>query len=136
MGDFQVLEHTADVGVRAWGATLEEAFEAAAEGVASILGGWRPGEGVVHPIQTEPGDLGAQLVDWLSEVVYLQDSLDAVVAGVTVEHVSPEGTSGTVTLSPRGTEVLEGTAVKAITYHQLRVAPIERGWVVEVYVDV
>ena len=136
MGDFQVLEHTADVGVRAWGATLEEAFEAATEGVASILGGWRPGEGVVHPIQIEPGDLGAQLVDWLSEVVYLQDSLDAVVAGVTVESASPDGTRGTVTLGPRGAEVLEGTAVKAITYHQLRVEPTERGWVVEVYVDV
>jgi SHS2 domain-containing protein len=47
-----------------------------------------------------------------------------------------DGTWGTVVLSPRGDERLEGTAVKAVTYHQLRVEPTASGWVAEVYVDV
>jgi SHS2 domain-containing protein len=136
MRDFQVLSHTADVGIRASGSTLEEAFEAATEGVASILGGWRPGLGEGRAIAIEPGDLGAQLVDWLSEVIYLQESLDSVITGVELERVSEDGTKGTVALSSRGDDVLEGTAVKAITYHQLRVEPDHDGWVVELYVDV
>ncbi|HEY7876021.1 MAG TPA: archease [Actinomycetota bacterium] len=136
MRDFRIIEHTADVGIRAWGASLEETFEAATQGLATILGGWRPGPGDEHPVTIEPGDLGAQLVDWLSEVIYLQESLDSVVAGAHVERVSDEGTTGSVTLMPRGREVLEGTAVKAITYHQLRVEPTHEGWVAEVYVDV
>jgi SHS2 domain-containing protein len=136
MRDFQVLEHTADVGIRAWGSSLEETFEAATEGLASILGGWRPSSGSTRRVEIEPGDIGAQLVDWLSEVIYLQDSLDAVIAGVDVERVSVEGTTGTLVLAPRGDETLEGTAVKAITYHQLRVEPTPTGWTAEVYVDV
>jgi protein archease len=136
MRDFEVLEHTADVGIRAWGASLEETFEAATEGLASILGGWRPGRGDVREVTIEPGDVGAQLVDWLSEVIYLQESQDSVITGVSVERVSEDGTRGTVTLAPRGDEVLEGTAVKAITYHQLRVEETPKGWVAEVYVDV
>lgn len=136
MGDFQIIEHTADVGIRASGATLEDAFEAATEGLASILGGWRTSSGTTKRIEIEPGDIGAQLVDWLSEVIYLQESLDSVIAGVNVERVSEEGTTGTLVVAPRGDEVLEGTAVKAITYHQLRVEPTEDGWTAEVYVDV
>lgn len=136
MRDYRVLEHTADVGIRARGSTLEEAFEAATEGVASILGGWRPSSGETRRVAIEPGDIGAQLVDWLSEVIYLQESTDSVVAGVTVERVSEDGTTGTITLAPRAGEVLEGTAVKAITYHQLRVEREGNEWVAEVYVDV
>jgi SHS2 domain-containing protein len=136
MRDFQVLEHTADVGIRASGSSLEETFEAATEGVASILGGWRPSSGTTKRIEIEPADIGAQLVDWLSEVIYLQESLDSVIGGVHVERVSEDGTTGTVVVAPRGDDVLEGTAVKAITYHQLRVEPTEDGWTAEVYVDV
>lgn len=136
MRDFQILEHTADVGIRANGSTLEETFEAATQGLATILGGWKPSFGDIRRIEVEPADIAGQLVDWLSEVIYLQDSLDAVVAGVTVERVSPDGTTGTLLLAPRGDETLEGTAVKAITYHQLRVEPTAEGWVAEVYVDV
>lgn len=136
MGDFQIIEHTADVGIRASGSTLEETFEAATQGLASILGGWRPSSGTTKRIEIEPGDMGAQLVDWLSEVIYLQESLDAVIAGVHVERVSEEGTTGAVVVTPRGDEVLEGTAVKAITYHQLRVEPTESGFTVQVFVDV
>jgi protein archease len=136
MGDFEVLEHTADVGIRARGDTLEATFEAATHGLGSILGAWRPGAGEEMRVIVESGDIPAQLVDWLSEVLFLQDSRDAVIAGVHVDSVSDEGTSGTVTLSPRDDDVLEGTAVKAITYHQLRVERSDRGWVAELYVDV
>jgi Archease protein family (MTH1598/TM1083) len=45
---FELLEHTADVGIRARGATLEEAFEQATLGLAEVMGalapsGWSPG---------------------------------------------------------------------------------------------
>lgn len=136
MGDFEILEHTADVGIRARGKTLEATFEAATEGLASILGAWQPGDGQEIRIEIEQGDIAGQLVDWLSEVLYLQDSRDAVLCDVHVHRVGDEGTTGSVTLRPRGDEVLEGTAVKAITYHQLRVERAGAGWAAELYVDV
>jgi SHS2 domain-containing protein len=136
MSDFEVLAHTADVGLRARGATLEETFEAATHGLASILGAWSPGPGDTFTIAIEPGDLGAQLVDWLSEVLYLHDSRDALIAGVEVAHAGEDGTTGSIVLASRGATVFEGTAVKAITYHQLRVERSDNGWVAELFVDV
>lgn len=137
MGVFEMLEHTADVGLRAFGSTIEEAFEAATEGLASIVGAWKPGPGEEEAIAVEGArDLAGVLVEWLSEVLYLQDRRDAVIRGVEMDAVSDDGARGRVRWGPRGDAVLEGTAVKAITYHELLVERRGDGWVAEVYVDV
>ncbi len=82
MKGFEILEHTADVGVRSTGATPEECFEQATLGLADIMGIWRPDGGEEVALELEAADLGALLVDWLSEVVYLHDSRDADLAGL------------------------------------------------------
>ena len=74
MGGFELLEHTADVGVRARGATLEEAFEQATLGLAEVLGGRRPGPGDAVPVEVAAGDPGGLLVDWLNEVLWLHET--------------------------------------------------------------
>ena len=136
MGRFEILEHTADVGIRAWGADLPETFESATQGLADICGTWAPGTGDVVDVTVSADDTEAALVDWLNEVLWLQDSRDAVVAGVEVDHAGNDGAKGRLHLAPRDRE-LEGTAVKAATYHQLQVAHEEGGgWVAQVYVDV
>lgn len=136
-GTFELLEHTADVGVRAQGSTLAEAFEQATLGLLDILGIWRPGAGnVATEIRLDAGDAGGLLVNWLSEVLYLHDTRDALVSGVSIDEISDTAVSGSVRLAPRRDEVVEGTQVKAITYHRLRVEPAGGGWIAEVYVDV
>src|ERR687895_726231 len=100
MGRFEILEHTADVGVRAVGASPEEAFEQATRGLADIVGIWQPDGGEEVPIEVEDGRV-----------------------------------KGVVVLKPRGERVPEGTQVKAVTYHRLRVEKVNGDWVVEVYLD-
>ena len=51
---FELLEHTADIGVRARGATLEEAFEQATLGLAEVQGALAP----------RPYDDGVSVVRW------------------------------------------------------------------------
>jgi SHS2 domain-containing protein len=133
---YEILEHTADVGVEASGATLEECFEQASRGLFNIMGIWRPGAGEPIRIDLTADDVGALLVDWLSELLYLHDSRDAVVAGLEVEAVEPERALGTVSLRPRGAAPAEGTQVKAVTYHQLEVTKALDGWTARVYLDV
>jgi SHS2 domain-containing protein len=132
---YEILEHTADVGVRARGATLEECFEQATLGLAEVMGIWRPGGGEEQPVELEAADLGALLVDWLSEVIYLHDSRDADLGGLRI-HVEGGSLRGELRLVPRGEDVEEGTQVKAVTYHRLRVEQDEQGWVAQVYLDV
>jgi SHS2 domain-containing protein len=163
MGGFELLAHTADVGVRARGATLEEAFEQATVGLAEVLGAWRPegaaraGGGARGPgpgagagghgpggaggteavaVDVGGGDLGGLLVDWLNEVLWAHEVRQhpAVVA-VRVERVAGGRATGTVTFATAGPPA-DGTAVKAATYHRLRVDRDGDGWLAEVYLDV
>ena len=133
---YKILEHTADVGVRAVGGTLAEAFREATLGLLDITGTWSPGGGEEVPLEFTGTDAGSLLVDWLGEILYLQDARDAVVSGIDVDEATDKRVSGKVRLSPRGDVVPEGTAVKAITYHQLAVELSEDGWTITVFVDV
>lgn len=137
MGGFEQIEHTADVGVRAWDDTLDGCLRQATLGVLDILDAWRPGRpGETVDIEVGARDLGGVLVDWLSEVLYIHDSRDAVVTEVVVNSITDRAAHGTITLADRGDDVLEGTAVKAVTYHGLKVVETADGWLAEVIVDV
>jgi len=136
MGDFELLEHTADVGIRARGATLEEAFEQATQGLAEVLGARRPGPGEAVAVEVTAGDPGALLVDWLNEVLWLHETRGhAAIAAVRVERVGGDRAAGSVTFSSTDPPA-DGTFVKAVTYHRLRVGRDAGGWLAEVYLDV
>jgi SHS2 domain-containing protein len=155
---FELLEHTADVGIRAWATSLEEAFEQATKGLAEVLGalrpgwspggsggsggppGWSPGgsggPGDPVPVEVTADDRGGLLVDWLNEVLWLREVRQAALAGVQVERVGDSVARGSVTFASGG-PAPDGTFVKAVTYHRLRVEPDPGGgWLLEVYLDV
>ena len=133
---FELLEHTADIGVRARGATLEEAFEQATLGLAEVQGALAPGPGDPVPVEVSAADPGGLLVDWLNEVLWLTETRQAALAGVRVERVGDGTARGSVLVSSGG-QAQDGTLVKAVTYHRLRVEPDPGGgWLVEVYLDV
>ena len=135
-GGFELLEHTADVGIRAWGATLEAAFEQATGALAEVLGALAPGPGERVPVEVTASDHGGLLVDWLNEVLWLLEVRQAKVAGVRVERVGDGSAAGWVAFSGDG-PAPDGTFVKAVTYHRLRVEPDPGGgWLIEVYLDV
>ena len=133
---FELLEHTADIGIRARGATLEEAFEQAALGLAEVQGSLAPGPGDSVPVEVSAADPGGLLVDWLNEVLWLTETRQAALVGVRVGRVGDGAARGSVLLSSGG-QAPDGTLVKAVTYHRLRVEPDpDGGWLVEVYLDV
>jgi SHS2 domain-containing protein len=136
MEGYELLEHTADVGVRARGATLEEVFEQATLGLAEVLGALRPGPGEAVAVEVTAGDPGALLVDWLNEVLWLHETRGhAAIAAVRVERAGGGRAAGGVTFSSTDPPA-DGTFVKAVTYHRLRVGRDAGGWLAEVYLDV
>jgi len=136
-GRFEVLEHTADVGLRLTGDGPEEILEAAAEGLAVLQGAWFPGEGQDHPVEVAASDHPGLLTAWLDELLYLQESHDAVFGGVTVRRVEDGRAEAVVRLAPRGERDLESVGVKATTLHRIRFDQESNGtWSADVYLDV
>jgi hypothetical protein len=60
---FELLEHTTGVGIRAHGASLEEAFGCGGRAKGDQIG-----------LVLDADDLGRPLVDWLNEVVHLHEA--------------------------------------------------------------
>jgi SHS2 domain-containing protein len=136
VADYEILEHTADIGVRAYGETLAEVFECTTRALAEIAGIWHPGSGEEVMIEVESEDLGSLLVDWLSEVLYLEDERSAAIAGIEMTRVEHGHVSGAVTLRPLDSDPVEGVQIKAVTYHQLLVERAPGGWTARVFFDI
>ncbi|HXF56651.1 MAG TPA: archease [Actinomycetota bacterium] len=137
---FEVLEHTADVGLRARGRTLGEVFANAALGLAEILGRRVEGsaDGSRVAVRVSSTDLEALLVDWLNEVLFELERREACLAGARVREVragEAPAVEGEL-LVLECPEAPEGTEVKAATYHQLSVRAEEGGYRATVYFDV
>ncbi|MGH2683739.1 MAG: archease [Actinomycetota bacterium] len=134
---FEILEHTADIGLRARAPTREELFDALGEGLATLQGAWFPDTGEERRVEVEAPDPAALLVSWLDELLYLQEVEDAVFAGLAVDRVDDTSLSARVRVAPRGERELEGVGVKAATYHQVQVRrEPDGGWSGQVYLDV
>jgi SHS2 domain-containing protein len=71
---FEFIEHTADIGVKAFGGSLEELFENAARGMFSIMIELDKVKSTgVFKVSIEARDKEQLLVDWLSELLYIHE---------------------------------------------------------------
>lgn len=72
MKKFEAFEHTADVGIRACGKDLNEAFENAATGMFDIITDVEKVKVIgEYRVTLETLDLEQLLVDWLSELLFI-----------------------------------------------------------------
>jgi len=141
---FEILEHTADVGLRAFGKTLAELFANAARGmIALALETERgvPSQEAVQPEQTRllsanGEDREELLVHFLSEILYAVDAEGWQFREFGIELIG----SNAIEAKGRGTqeELSENNrvAVKAVTYHQVSITQTAGGWEAVVYFDI
>lgn len=135
---FRILEHPADVGIEATGATLKEAFENAALGLLSMITDIEsidPSE--ERYLQLKGTDIQNLLVKWLSEILYLYDGENFLVGEVEIESILPTRLEAIV----RGESVDEARHpmkmdIKAVTYHQLKVQEKKDGCLIRVFFDI
>ncbi len=121
---FRELENiTADLGIEAWGHSLEDAFSSAAHGLASLLselpGGEQPLEKDIH---LEADSLSTLLVQFLNEIIYLEETQDFLPGAV--KHLTLTGNrlDATLTGAAYDPEIHTLNAqVKAATYHGLEI---------------
>ena len=135
---FELIEHTADVGVLARGSTLAEAFVHAVEGMFSVmvnLNGVREEE--ERSLAVEAHDWPSLLVAWLSELVYFSDVDNLVFKRFEIRQMKPYSLQASVYGEKIDRQRHElGAGVKAITRHMLEVDEDENGYRVQVLLDI
>lgn len=135
---FEVLEHTADVGLRAWGDSLAEMFVEAALGLEDLAldrSGIEQRE--QYPLDANGEDLEALLVNWLNEIVYCLDGKRVAIARISVSSMTENRVEAVAWGEKRDDQRHEPRLViKAATYHQLRIACNQGRWSAEVYLDI
>ena len=74
MKKFQLIEHTADVGLTAYGGNLAEAYANAAYGLFSIITELKTIREVeFRRLEISEGDMEALLFEWLNSLLYFFD---------------------------------------------------------------
>ena len=135
---FRMLEHTADIGFEAFGATRRDVFANAARALTHLmvdLGTIAPREG--KPLRAEASDMPSLLVNWLSEILYLFDAegwlfRDFAFDALTEQSLTAMGRGENFDRRKHQVKLL----VKAVTYHQLDLRETAEGWRAQVYVDI
>lgn len=123
MKRFDIIEHTADIGIIAYGADLKEAFASAAYAMFTLMADLDSvKESICRRIEVEAEDIDGLLVSWLNELLYVFDVERTVFARFEVQSLSEtvlkaEAYGETVDASRHSLR----SGVKAATYHMLKI---------------
>jgi SHS2 domain-containing protein len=135
---FKVIDHTADVGIIAYGKDLKEAFANAAYGMFSQIADLRGVKGEVErEVTIQSSDREALLVDWLNELLYLFDVDRIIFSRFDITELSQNSLKARaygekMDISRHKLK----TSVKAATYHMLRVDEGKNGVEVQFILDI
>jgi SHS2 domain-containing protein len=120
---FEVIDHTADVGIIAYGKDLKEAFANAAYGMFSLIADLDGvSERISREVNVESSDQEALLVDWLNELLYIFDVDRIIFKRFEITDLNRNRLKAKVYGERIDTSRHQlRTAVKAATYHMLKI---------------
>ncbi|MFC2157705.1 archease [Acidobacteriota bacterium] len=136
---YTFLDHTADAKFRAYGKSLEEAFENSARAVISLM--WdaksiRPLQSI--PIRIQGRDLGQLLLAFLEEILYLLDTRSFLLSDLNGTRIEKNEAGFTLESVFRGDTFGDGYEifgeVKAATYGEMEIFQ-DKKWTIQVVVD-
>jgi SHS2 domain-containing protein len=137
MKRFEVLDHTADIGLVVYGEDLKSLFENAGEAFFNLITDLKKVRlRTEKRIEIRKESLERLMVDWLTELLYLHEVESLLFKKFEVESVGGEGLRAKV----KGEAFQEGvhlikTGVKAVTYHQIEVRKEKKGWRAQIIFD-
>ena len=120
---FEVLDHTADVGIEAYGADDAAAFANAARGMFSLMVDLETVRETEHrDIEVTAPDRESLLVAWLSELLYLFDARNLLFRRFDISLLAETSLQARVWGEPvdRSRHDIK-IGVKAVTFHMLSI---------------
>ncbi|MFA4829290.1 MAG: archease [Thermodesulfovibrionales bacterium] len=141
MKTFEIIDISGDVGMRAFGATVEEAFINEAMGMYSLITdieGIEVTQKVV--IETKSDSLEGLLVSYLNELIFQFDAYGFIGKSLDINILSIEPSAflkATVHGEEFNPEKHERKLlIKAATYHKVRIEKVSDMWEIDVIFDI
>jgi len=119
---YEEIEHTADVGIRAYGRSLNELFANAAEGIFSLIADLSSVKAVGEvEVRLTAEDIPTLLLKWLSELLYIHETQNLLFCkfDVDVKGTSLQGRAWGEAIDKKRHELK--LVIKAVTRHRLAV---------------
>ncbi len=138
---YEYLEHTADLKIRSWGGTLEEAFSNTLYAMIDFM---TDREKIVSrvkkTIELNADDLSALLYLWLEEFLFLMDSESYIPKKVSKIEIQKSHNEYTIKAAVSGdsdnNRYALDAGVKAITYNEMRIEKKDGMWVITAVLDI
>ncbi|UCH42592.1 MAG: archease [Dehalococcoidales bacterium] len=137
VNDFELLEHTADVGIIAYGASIDMVFANAGKALFSLITELEDIEEVRYRnIEVEAQDRESLLVRWLNELIYIFDTENILFKVFDIKQLTDTNLKAVA-----GGEAVDTTrhrlktGVKAATYHMLKIDK-DDGYRAQVLLDI
>ncbi len=134
---YEYIEHTADLGFKARGETLEELFVNAAEALFEVL---VSAESVVprekRSVEVKATSLDDLMVSWLNELLYVFEAEGLLLNRFQIQDIKDCCLHATVQgefVDPARHQIKTG--IKAVTYHRLYVRERNGFWESQVIMD-
>ena len=141
MKEFEILEHTADIGIAAYGKTKREVFINAAKGMFEIIAGGTKDlkENFYDKIKLEADNLEGLLFAWLNELLYISETKLVILSKFKIKELSDyhiEAEVGGAKINPPSVKIEK--EIKAVTYHRLEIKKDEESdlWRAQIIFDI
>lgn len=132
---YEILEHTADLKIRAYGKDLTELFSNILKGMFEVCEPEIIDKSIIvaHEIKIQSQNLESLLVDFLSEVLYLSDVNNEAYFEAEFEKLTDKELIGKI----RGNKIKSfKEEIKAVTWHDLKVEKKDSQWQATVLFDI
>ena len=135
---FEVIDHTADVGIIAYGVDIEELFSNAGLALFSLITELESIEDKLHlDLEVSGEDADGLLIEWLNELIYLFDVKHILFNHFDITDLTHNEVQATCYgehfNAMKHTIKVE---VKAATYHMLKIGKSDDGFRAQVILDI
>lgn len=135
--DYEIFDHTADIGIKITGNSINEILKKAILATADLLSGGIEIAPKIKKILTfEEDDISTVLVCVLEEIIYFFESQLFLPSECSIkieDHRYEIILKGSIASTE---DIKDGTEIKAVTYHQLKIKKTEDKYEATVIFDV
>jgi SHS2 domain-containing protein len=135
---FEIIDHTADIGIVAYGADIKQVFANAALGLFNLMADLdNLKEDVKREIELSAEDVEVLLVEWLNELIYISEVEHIIFKRFEINELSNTQLKATCF----GEKIKPGQhrlkrEIKAATYHMLRLNKEDGSYKVQIIFDI